>query len=432
MSSIEKNDFLELQLEVINNIAEGNSTWDDLNDLRADYYGEREHRDTTSKGSKLLKEYIESGWIKKPIVSTTDSKKTVLINSDGSQSHEGKYVIDDEDQLKDTDFLLTLHNYDPDQWEVISSRNSLWEVQTKENGIKKLYSSRIIVKPKKVEFTFENIKDMLEEVISSDETIDYEHTQYEEGSNCLIPALFDIHFAKLCYNAETGNNYDYKIARDRLLRSADEYIERSKDFKFEKIILPIGNDYFNSEFNGSTTGLTPQDNDSRYSKMFIKGVEALLQVIEKFKILAPVDVLLVQGNHDFFISFAAAYAIKLKYDNDPDVFVDSNPTTRKYELFGVNLFGFTHGSEEKDRLFSLMQSEVPELWGRSKNRDWFTGHFHKLAVEEKGGVTKWTIPSLCGKDAWHYKMGFTEAIERTMCFVYDKEKGLVDIMFVNV
>lgn len=49
--------------------------WQDIADLRAEYTGEPEHRDTIRKGSKLFYEYLNAGWIKNPensIATTTD------------------------------------------------------------------------------------------------------------------------------------------------------------------------------------------------------------------------------------------------------------------------------------------------------------------------------------------------------------------------
>lgn len=40
--------------------------WQDIADLRTEYTGENEHRDTIRKGAKLFYEYLEAGWIKNP------------------------------------------------------------------------------------------------------------------------------------------------------------------------------------------------------------------------------------------------------------------------------------------------------------------------------------------------------------------------------
>lgn len=45
--------------------------WQDIADLRAEHTGEDEHRDTIRKGAKLFYEYLEAGWIRNPLESST-------------------------------------------------------------------------------------------------------------------------------------------------------------------------------------------------------------------------------------------------------------------------------------------------------------------------------------------------------------------------
>jgi len=40
--------------------------WQDIADLRSEYIGEEEHRDTIRKGAKLLYEYLQAGWVRNP------------------------------------------------------------------------------------------------------------------------------------------------------------------------------------------------------------------------------------------------------------------------------------------------------------------------------------------------------------------------------
>jgi hypothetical protein len=411
-----------------------------IQDLYQALTGELRNYDWSQRYIKFLKDTLELDEMNGRVVEVGSgedvqipNKSSVSINKDGTHLSD-RIIAMSEEESKDPEFLLSVHGYDKDKWSVVSSKSSVWQTHCKGGDTKTLWASKITVKLKSDgDLTYDDIKDLIAEVVNNNTYEPYECKQFEVGAGCLIPTIFDVHFSKLCHNSETGNNYDYKIARQRMLNSVDEYIKKIQGRKFEKVILPIGNDYFNSEFNGATSlGLTPQDNDSRGHVMFKKGIQCLIEVIEKLKLVAPCDVILVPGNHDLYVSFMAAYAIELKYESDSQVKVDSSPTTRKYKTYGKNLFGFTHGSDEKDRLFTLMQSEVPELWGSSVYRNWFTGHFHKLGVEEKGGVTKWSIPSLCATDAWHFRQGYVESIKRTMCFVYDKEVGLTDVMFVNV
>jgi hypothetical protein len=256
--------------------------------------------------------------------------------------------------------------------------------------------------------------------------------RYEYGAECFVPCLFDVHFSKLADDDETGNKYDWKIAHDRVLNSIDTYISRLGDRSFEKIFFVIGNDYFNSEPNNATVHGTPQDNDTRYSKMFIKGVETLIKAIDKLSEVSMVEVVLVQGNHAFFTEFYAACVLNAWYRNSSTVIIDCAPTTRKYRRFGKNLLGFTHGDSEKDRIYGLMQYEAPEDWGATKTREWLVGHLHSEGCTEKNGVIVRRIPSLTGSDAWHTKSGYTTSRKRSMAFIYDKDNGLVETHYVNI
>ena len=196
-----------------------------------------------------------------------------------------------------------------------------------------------------------------------------------------------MHFAKLAHCEETGEEYNYKIARDRMMTSVMEYKHRLQNRHFKSIYFAIGQDYFNSEPTGNTVGNTRQDNDVRYSLMFEKGVEALIDVIEVLKTMGQfIYIPLVQGNHSTYTEYYAAQFLKAWYRNDDSVIIDASATPRKYYQFGVNLFGFTHNSEEKNRIYTLMQIEAPQEWADTTERTWFTGHLHSEDVKEKGGI----------------------------------------------
>ena len=55
-----------------------NLEWQDVADFRSEYNGDLEHRDTVRKGSKLLYEYIDAGWVNEP-VETEDNDNAELI-----------------------------------------------------------------------------------------------------------------------------------------------------------------------------------------------------------------------------------------------------------------------------------------------------------------------------------------------------------------
>ena len=56
---------------------------------------------------------------------------------------------------------------------------------------------------------------------------------------------------------------------------------------------------------------------------------------------APVDVIVVQGNHDFERMFYAGEVLSAWFKNDQGVLVDNGLDSRKYYEYGVNMIMFT-------------------------------------------------------------------------------------------
>lgn len=79
MNDIEENEFLREQLDLLKRKKiDENLEWQDVADFRSEYNGDLEHRDTVRKGSKLLYEYIDAGWVNEP-VETEDNDNAELI-----------------------------------------------------------------------------------------------------------------------------------------------------------------------------------------------------------------------------------------------------------------------------------------------------------------------------------------------------------------
>ena len=359
----------------------------------------------------------------------------VSINADGTQTRNALLVLSEE-EIKTPELLLKAHGYSSKDFELVSSKNSMWHQNSNIKGLTTLYCSKITVKPR-TEISLEEVEEIFKKMDREkrDSLIKpiYCPSNNKKNNESLVLNFFDVHFSKLAHKSETDENYDYKIAKRRMIDSIDEYMRRFKNRYFDNIYFAIGQDYFNSEPTGNTVGNTRQDNDSRYSVMFEEGVSTLIDIIDKLKTMGDtVYVPLIQGNHSTYTEFYAAQYIKAWYRQDENVVVDASPIPRKYFRYGVNLFGFTHNSEEKNRIYNLMQVEAPEDWAYTLERTWFTGHLHCEDVKENGGVYIRQAPTLCGTDAWHKRTGYVNPIKRTQCFVYDKEEGLKETQYVIV
>lgn len=80
MNDIEKNEFLREQLDLLKRKKiDENLEWQDVADFRSEFNGDLEHRDTVRKGSKLLYEYIDAGWVNEPVAIENDADNTELI-----------------------------------------------------------------------------------------------------------------------------------------------------------------------------------------------------------------------------------------------------------------------------------------------------------------------------------------------------------------
>lgn len=238
----------------------------------------------------------------------------------------------------------------------------------------------------------------------------------------------DIHFGRLTWGEESGDDYDIKIAKEVVNRTLEKLLSYAKLFPIKKILFPLGNDFFNVNSKSNTTvNGTPQQEDTRWQKTFRLGRELAVSMIEKCAQVAPVDVLIIKGNHDEEKMFYMGDGIWCWFNNNPNVHIDNGAKGRKYYLYGKNLIGFTHGNEEKlDRLPSIMPTEVPDLWAKSTYREWHLGHKHKkYETQEENGVIIRMLRSLVPIDAWTYDSGFVGAQRAAESFVWDAKRGLI-------
>lgn len=246
-------------------------------------------------------------------------------------------------------------------------------------------------------------------------------------------SIFDLHFGKLAWAPETDEDYDYKIASDRFRYAIDSMIKHCSPYAIESILFPIGNDFFHFDTTmGTTTMGTRMDTDSRWKKLFVKGNLLLREGIDKLSRIAPVQVIVVPGNHDTQMMFCAGEVLSAFYHKSNTVHVDNSPKSRKYHRYGVNLLGFTHGDKEKHRdLPLIMAQEMPDAWAATNggSREWHLGHLHRRsesfykASQDDHGVNVRVIPSLSGTDAWHYEQGYVANKKAAECYLWHPKNG---------
>lgn len=261
-----------------------------------------------------------------------------------------------------------------------------------------------------------------------------------QGKGLLLElAIFDLHMGKLAYDKETGEDYDLDIAVKRYNETVTELLSRVDPDKIERILLPIGNDMVNVDNKqNTTTAGTPQSSDSRFSRMFQMTKKLVIDTINRLIQIAPVDVVVIPGNHDEATMFTLGEVIDAYYHTTNIVTVSNSPKLRKYYQYGKNMIMFTHGDKEKIAELGLIAAhEEAKMWGNTIYREVHIGHFHKQKTinyatsDEYPGFKIRILPSLSSTDAWHYGKGFLSQ-HAAKAFLWDFERGMITEHTYNV
>jgi len=416
--------------------------WSDIAQLWLDHTGQRKSDDYFRKFRKRLEKrdnkniqvsldlQLENDEL---VIEPLNYKESVEINKDGSQT-SNKLVRMSIEESKDVNYLLKAHGYDIYEWELVSARNNIWNVYSKQDGIKTLYSSKITVKPRKGSISLEEVKEFFEEMSQNYKSPIHTPTNYSYDGKMLEINIADLHVGKYCWEGDSGDNYDYQKAKEKFLYIINDVLTRTKHYQFNKILFVWSNDFFHYDtINQTTTAGTRQDTNIRWQNLYKFGVEMLIEGIDLLSQYAPVETFYIGSNHDKMTSYFAIEHIAAWYRNNPNVTVNTDAKSRKYVEFGKCLIGFSHGHAEKKRLGSLMPIEAKEAWGRTTFREFHVGHIHsEKAVNEENGIIVRTVSSPSATDNWHFESGYVGAIKKSQSFVWDREHGLTDILNTTV
>jgi predicted phosphodiesterase len=339
------------------------------------------------------------------------------------------------DNVRTLDELLRVCEVDANIWEVERHIVNKWEVAAKDKSGQlrhsPLYQVKAWLKRKLTNENEEVIKYIKEEMGQFPSPV----RPCKKGGKYLYEiSAPDLHLAKMAWAKETGyENYDIKIAAEIFREAVYDLLGRVNLEEVKKVLLPVGNDFFNSEgLQGMTTAGTPQQDDSRWQKSFQVGHSLITNIIDDISKKVDVDVVIVQGNHDYERDFYLGEYLQAWYRNSEAVNINNEPTNRKYYIFGDNLILFTHGNEEKQSELPLTMATECEDFSRCKFRRVHLGHLHQDWLREYKGVKVRVLPSLCPPDSWHAKKAFVGAQRSAMGFLYDPKYGEIQNNYFNV
>lgn len=379
-------------------------------------------------GSVFVSEYLKE----KNKAADTGYKAQTSINKDGTYTSD-KLIAITEDDLKNPEKLLKAHGFDVGEWELVSARNNIWNVYSKQDGIQELYSSKIIVKPIKDGLNLERIEEWFN-------TLDRNYSlpkidvdkKYSFGNKCLVINIADLHLNLQATMFSTGNEYNCKIAEDLFFNVLGDILTRTMKYSFEKIIFVIGGDLINGDnLSGSTTKGTPQNSDQLYYDACEKMYTMLVQAVDILVKTAPVDIVYVPGNHDEVTGWKAAKYLEAWFRHDENVHVDCSPLPRKYIVYGKTLMVFAHDGNVKT-LPRLIADEAREYWSNVETTEVFLQHLHtEQVLSEEYNMRIQRMPTISAKSDWTVKKGFGSK-RQCKTFIFDKDDGMTDVLYTPI
>lgn len=356
--------------------------------------------DSVKKGTIFLPEFEEYMINKLSTNKETPSyRETIELKKDGTTSSD-KLIELSHAQMKDSEYILKAHGFNPLHFELVSAKHSVWNVSAGNNPNKTLYSSKVSVKPK---VTGLNVDKLIEQL---KESIDISELKYSEinGTNMLVIPFFDLHFG--IANIET-----YKEVLSKT-------IYRIKSKKWNKILIVFGQDALHNDgFTGQTTSGTVIDKVDMEKAWSDLHQFYTFIFDEAIKNSNSVDAIFSNGNHDQSMGWAFGKLLEIKY---PQVKFDSKMKQFKGYKWNNVFIGVTHGDKGANRIFDVYLSEYGNLIANAKTKEILTGHLHHQKTIDKFGLVHRTLGSGVPTDGYHADNGFVGAQKQFTLLEYNE------------
>jgi len=240
--------------------------------------------------------------------------------------------------------------------------------------------------------------------------------------------ITDFHLGMYAYEAETGDDWNVKLARDVFLNSINDMIN-SAPKSGTGFLCQLG-DFLHWD---GILSVTPQsghilDADTRYGKLVEMAMSVMSEAVKiMLKKFNKVVVVSAEGNHDISGSIWLRKHIKQLFADEKRLTVIDNEFPYYAYLHGETMLAFHHGHKVKlAQLHKLFASEprFREMWGKANYTYIHTGHYHHERLIEDGGAIAEMHPTLSGRDAYAARGGWVSR-RGAKVITYDKVNGEV-------
>lgn len=281
-----------------------------------------------------------------------------------------------------------------------------------------------------------------EELSKQHAPISIPKVKYAQSGFALLPMLTDHHFGKMAFSYKEPT-WSLNEAREAWQDAMAYHLSAAKA-GISRVLLPIGNDllHTNSNFNTTKRG-TVMEVAEQFSKLYSFVRDVVTSSIAALAEIAPVEVIMVQGNHDEDAVYRLGDWLEGRFFNSKAVSVNNKSYSRKYTRYGSTALMFTHGEKVKARdLHSAFSNDMPELFAQTKYRYVLAGHLHKNASQKTAvysqirdefcGTQVEVCPALCPTDRWHFDNNFTGNVRSSKSFHFDKARGRIAEVYYNL
>lgn len=219
----------------------------------------------------------------------------------------------------------------------------------------------------------------------------------------------DAHLGMLAHAAETGQNFDLKIAVTEL-RTAFDILFHEAPYTERCVINDLGDFTHYENFSGQTEHSGHAlDLDGRFPKMIDYYIPLMRSVIDQALTRHKhVDIMINQGNHSRTNDIWMARLLAAVYDGSDRVHVLSNSNVFTPYRMG-DTFVMVHHSDKckPGSLPKVMSTDYAEDWGESRFRYIDMGHVHHgFTSKEHPGVLIESWNHLAPADKYAHEGGW--------------------------
>ena len=249
---------------------------------------------------------------------------------------------------------------------------------------------------------------------------------------CNQYTLTDYHLGMMAWAEESGDDWDLKIAEEKLIKFFEAGIRSSP--KADTCIFAQIGDFLHWD---GFEALTPAnkhilDADTRFPKLVRTAIRVIRQIIsmllEKYKI---VKVIMAEGNHDPASSVWLREMLSAFYENQPRIFIDTNPDPYYCFVFGKVCLFYHHGHKKNvSNISSAFVGKFKKEFGDSEYVYGHLGHLHHIQKENNLMILE-QHRTLAAKDAYAGRAGYLSGRDAKV-ITYHRDFGEVGRQTINI